>query len=165
MAEAVQSFDLLKGLQTLVADRLSADTQISGPPHIAVIADDGGDIDNQIQKRIGAVGSGGGVVIVGLPAPNGQEARTVPDLMTVEFEVNCIESPIINRSQAGNKVQDNRLAEIVLGKLNNYQPETDGWSALQRTGWSQGMNDQNQLVTTITFATTTMVEWEDVPEE
>ena len=88
----------------------------------------------------------------------------VPDLMTVEFEVNCIESPIINRSQAGNKVQDNRLGEIVLSKLHQYQPETDGWSALQRTGWSQGMNDQNQLVTTITFATTTMVAWEDVPE-
>lgn len=163
MAEAVQSFDLLKGLQTLVADRLSADTQISGPPHIAVIADDGGDIDNQIQKRIGAVGSGGGVVIVGLPAPTTQDAR-IPDILTVEFEVSSLESSIINRSQAGNKVQDNRLGEIVLSKLHQYQPETDGWSALQRTGWSQGMNDQNQLVTTITFATTTMVAWEDVPE-
>lgn len=163
MAEAVQSFELLKGLQTLVADRLSADTQISGPPHIDVIAEDLGDIELEIQKRVGAIGSGGGVVVVALPTPTAQDAR-LPDLLAVEFEVNCIEAAVINRSAAGNKVQGNRLGEIVLSKLHQWQSETGGWTALQRTAWSQGLNEAGHLLTTATFTTSTFVAWEDVPE-
>lgn len=163
MAEAVQSFELLKGLQTLVADRLSEDTQISGPPHIAVIAEDLGNLESEIQKRIGAIGSGGGIVVVGLPALLPADPR-IPDLVGAEIEVQCIESAIVNRSESGNKVQDNRLGEIVLSKLHRHQFTTGGWSDLRRSGWSQGQNEAGHLVTSMKFTCHTMLAWEDVPE-
>ncbi len=163
MAEAVQSFELLKGLQTLVADRLWADTQIRGSPQIAVIAEDLGNLESEIQKKIGAIGSGGGIVVVGLPTLLPADPR-IPDLVGAEIEVECIESAIVNRSESGNKVQDNRLGEIVLSKLHRHQFTTGGWSDLRRSGQSQGQNEAGHLVTSYKFTCQTMLAWEDVPE-
>lgn len=159
MSDALQTNQLFSGLQQEIVDLLAADEQLFGPPKIAVLLDDEGDIEAQIQKALGPVGSGGGCVIVSYPAVSA--ASRIPDLATAEILVQVLEQSIISRSSAGNQMQVGRLAEIVYGLLQNYQPAA-GWSQLQRTTWQSGRTDQGYLGASLTFSTSTFIVQEPV---
>lgn len=159
MSDAIQTAQFLHGLQQEIVDLLAADEQLFGPPQIAVIREDEGDIEAQIQKALGPIGSGGGCVIVSYPQVD--PAGRIPDLVTANVLVQVLEQPIVNRSRSGNQVQAGRLAEIVLGLLQSYQP-TSGWSRLQRTTWQSGRTDQGYLGASVTFSTSTFVIQEPV---
>lgn len=159
MSDALQTNQLFRGLQQEIIDLLAADEQLFGPPRIAVLVDDEGDIEAQIQKAIGPIGSGGGCVIVSYP--NVAAAGRIPDIVTAEVLVQVLEQSIVSRSATGNKVQVGRLAEIVMGLLHGYEP-TSGWSRLQRTTWQSGRTDQGYLGASISFSTSTFVVQETV---
>ncbi len=159
MSDAIQTAQVFRGLQQEIVDLLAADEQLFGPPKIAVILEDEGDIEAQIQKSLGPIGSGGGCVIVSYPQID--PAGRIPDLVSASVLIQVLEQPIVSRSRTGNQVQVGRLAEIVLGLLHGYEP-TSGWSRLQRTAWQSGRTDQGYLGASITFTTSTFVIQEPV---
>lgn len=159
MSDAIQSAQAFRGLQQEIVDLLAADEQLFGPPKIAVILEDEGDIEAQIQKSLGPIGSGGGCVIVSYPQID--PAGRIPDLVSASVLIQVLEQPIVSRSQSGNQVQAGRLAEIVFGLLHGYEP-TSGWSRLQRTTWQSGRTDQGYLGASVTFSTSTFVIQETV---
>lgn len=159
MSDAIQSAQVFRGLQQEIVDRLADDEQLFGPPKIAVILEDEGDIEAQIQKSLGPIGSGGGCVIVSYPQVD--PAGRIPDLVSASVLIQVLEQPIVSRSRTGNQVQVGRLAEIVFGLLHGYEP-TSGWSRLQRTTWQSGRTDQGYLGASVTFTTSTFVIQETV---
>lgn len=159
MSDAIQTAQVFRGLQQEIVDLLAADEQLFGPPKIAVILEDEGDIEAQIQKSLGPIGSGGGCVIVSYPQID--PAGRIPDLVSASVLIQVLEQPIVSRSRTGNQVQVGRLAEMVLGLLHGYEP-TSGWSRLQRTTWQSGRTDQGYLGASVTFSTSTFVIQETV---
>jgi len=159
MSDAIQTAQVFRGLQQEIVDLLAADEQLFGPPKIAVILEDEGDIEAQIQKSLGPIGSGGGCVIVSYPQID--PAGRIPDLVSASVLIQVLEQPIVSRSRTGNQVQVGRLAEIVFGLLHGYEP-TSGWSRLQRITWQSGRTDQGYLGASVTFTTSTFVIQETV---
>lgn len=156
MSTALQGHGLLRDLQEEIRNLLQEDDQLFAPPRVSVLSEDLGDLEKEIEKAIGPLGSGGGVVIIGMPSPQPSDLKK-PFLFTVEIEIQCIEKSIVNRSMSGNKVKSDRLGEIVHTLLWRYQPTSSGWTQLERVKWDTGqIQGSGNLGDIITFRTETV---------
>lgn len=161
MSDALQEQDLLKDLQSEIVLRLQEDPQLFGPPRILVIAEDFGDIEAEIRKGLGPVGSNGGCIIVHMPEVVPQDQRR-PFIMSMQVEIECVEHALINRSSTGNQIRAMRLGEIVHILLRNWVSSL-GWSPLQRTTIQSGKTSQGWLGYRLTFAADTVYDVTEVP--
>lgn len=161
MSTAVHSFGLLRDLQEELRELLQEDEALFAPPRTLVISQNKGDIESQITEAVGTLNTGGGVIVIGAPEPVPQDQRK-PWMFGINIPIYCKETSIINRSTTGNGVWGERLAEIVLNKLNGYSPTSNGWCELRRSTWETGQNIEGDLVETIVFTTETVYDTESI---
>lgn len=154
MSIAIQDFGLLRNLQDEVVLFLQTDEQLSGPPMIYVHKDDDGDIQAKIKKLIGPVGNGGGMIVVSCPDPAEVDKRR-ECIFPVTILIQCLESPIINRSKNGNNVRAKRLGEIVFNKLWKWS-SANGWTPFSIIERKSGLTEEKLLGDRIIFGTSTM---------
>jgi len=161
MSEALQEHGLLKDLQNEIVLRLQEDPQLFGPPRILVIPEDFGDIEAEIKKGLGPVGSNGGCIIVHTPEIVPQDQRR-PFILSMQISIECVEHARINRASTGNQIRAMRLGEIVHILLRNWSSAL-GWSPFQRTTWQSGKTPQGWLGDRLTFAADTVYDVTEVP--
>lgn len=161
MSDAIQDFGLLRGTQEEIVLLLSENPQIKGPPFIGVIKDDIKDIQTEIQKAVGPLGSGGGCVIVSCPKPAARDAKK-PFMFVVTIQIQCLETPIVNRGQSGNQVRSMRMGEIVFNLLEGWN-SSFGWCPLQMTSWTSGETEEGYVGDIIEFRTETFYQVQTQP--
>jgi hypothetical protein len=163
MSDALHDHGLVRTLQEEIRSLLQEDEAFFAPPRVLVIAENIGDLESQITQAIGPLNTGGGVVIVGCPEPGQQNAK-IPFLFPVSITIQCLELAIVNRSMTGNKVHAERLAENVHILLRNYEPTSNGWTALSLKEWRTGPSTQfnGYVADILTFTTETVFSIEEV---
>lgn len=156
---AIQRHGLVRNLQSDIAQYLQADEQLFAPPRTAVIIEDIGSIESEVEKAIGGLASGGVCVIVGCPQVAPADPKR-PFMFSVTILIQCIEISIINRSTTGNREDGERIAEIVFGLLQNWQ--SDPWTPLLRSTWESGEMEDGNLGDRMTFSAMACYEWHNV---
>lgn len=157
MSDAIHNNDMLRTLQEEIRNLLQEDEMLFAPPRTLVISEDIGNIEAEINKAIGPLNTGGGVVIVGCPEVNGLDSRR-PFLYPVTIRIQCLEQAIVNRSTSGNQVYSERLAEIVHILLRGYEAAENGWSGLTLTEHRSGPAEKfkGYVADIMTFSTVTV---------
>lgn len=161
MSEAIQDFGLFRNTQEEIVLLLSTDPQLFGPPRIGVIRQDLGDIDQQIAEAIGPIGSGGGCVIVGYPKRLPRDPKR-PYLLRASIEIQCLETPIVNRSETGNQVRSLRIGEIVFNLLDGWSSQY-GWTELLQTSSQSGETVDGYMGDVMVFETETFYSTQTQP--
>lgn len=163
MSEAIHNHGLTRTLQEEVRLYLQEDEMLFAPPRTLVIAENIGNIESEIEKAIGPLNTGGGVVIVGSPEPSSIDQKR-PFMFPVTIRVQCLEQSIVNRSMTGNQVHAERLAEIVHILLRGWEAAENGWSGLMLKEWRTGPSEtfSGYVADIITFSTETVYGTEEV---
>lgn len=159
MSDAVHSFGLLRDLQEELRNLLQEDEALFAPPRTLVLSENLGNIEAEVQKAIGTLNTGGGIVVIHNPDVAAADPKR-PWLFGVTILIECMEKSIVNRSMSGNQVWGERLGEIVFNLLQNYQPTSNGWTPLTRTTWTTGRSESGDLVDNLTFSTETVYDTE-----
>lgn len=155
MSDAIHSFGLLRDLQEELRNLLQENEALFAPPRTLVLSENTGNIEAEVQKSIGTLNTGGGIVVIHNPDVAPADARK-PFMFGVTILIECMEKSIVNRSTSGNQVWGERLGEIVFNVLQFYQPTSNGWTPLVRTTWTKGKSESGDLVDAITFSTETV---------
>jgi len=155
MSDAIHSFGLLRDLQEELRNLLQEDEALFAPPRTLVLSENLGNIEAEVQKAVGALNTGGGIVVIHNPDVAPADGKK-PWMFAVTILIECMEKSIVNRSTTGNQVWGERLGEIVFNLLQNYQPTSNGWTPLIRTTWTTGRSETGDLVDALTFSTETV---------
>jgi hypothetical protein len=108
---------LLTTIQQAIADRLKTDRFFSDIP---ILTEKIGDIENEIQRQLGAIGV---VVIVITPTANVvYTAPPGPYWHDIHVVVRVVENVVINQGQNGTKKPASDIAEIISAMIHLYQP-------------------------------------------
>lgn len=155
MSDAIHSFGLLRDLQEELRNLLQEDEALFAPPRTLVLSENLGNIEAEVQKAIGTLNTGGGIVVIHNPEKTTADPKK-PWMYGATVFIECMEKSIVNRSMSGNQVWGERLGEIVFNLLQNYQPTSNGWTPLTNTTTESVRAPSGDLVTALTFSTETV---------
>lgn len=111
--------DIMSTLWSAVEIRLRDTEEFQSPPQLRIIRRGDGDPAEQLREAEGAAGAAGCVLLVSAPLAQPAGRTQVNALVRVDV----VESPVLNRGVGGTRRRGAAVAECVLARLHNWQPD------------------------------------------
>lgn len=144
---------LASELWTDVVDRIRTTDCLQGPPPIEVHRSGDGDPEKALQEALSAAGKAGLVIFVQEPLLSSLD----PHRLQVRVIVDVAEEPVLNRGIGGRRVKGTEIADAIVARLNQWQPELIPSSPLRLSGTDKIASDGPEMVHRMAFTCSVLV--------